>query len=167
MGGSEFYLWAGMTPFVPLCQQHREVLFRGPWPALGRACLKRKKEKKNPEQCLPSRQLLPTTSALGCQLAGLGPVWALALSVAGRAAGWDRYAVPALKAPTSSRPPPPPPPRIQNQRLALGAQNPRPRVQTRSWHLVNSFGKSASETWGSKCGLSTSSICIPRSWLDL
>lgn len=22
MGGSEFYLWAGMTPFVPLCQQH-------------------------------------------------------------------------------------------------------------------------------------------------
>ena len=45
MGGSEFYLWAGMTPFVPLCQQHRGALFRVMWPALGRACLKRKKEK--------------------------------------------------------------------------------------------------------------------------
>lgn len=77
MGGSEFYLWAGMTPFVPLCQQHRGALFRVMWPALGRACLKRKKEKTQNNvypagsSCQSSRH--PATPCTGMSAGRPGP----------------------------------------------------------------------------------------------
>lgn len=75
--------------------------------ALGRACLKRKKEKtQNNVYPAGSPCQRATPSALGCQLARPGPLgWALALSAAGRAAGWDRY---ASSRNTNKQPPPDP-----------------------------------------------------------
>lgn len=91
MGGSELYLWAGMTPFVPLCQQHREALFRVMWPGAGKGLFEEKK-RKNPEQCLPSRQLLPTQRChplhWDVRLLAGAPCCSSALSTAGRAGSW-------------------------------------------------------------------------------